>query len=1135
MHSPNRNDVFNVFEKYEISVKQRLCKSDVPYLGLIDGLLDDATASFIQKALVQSGGKLINFEKGLRISPCLFVGYLVRTIKANLGSDNAGSAVYGCINLAMGRKKDAPQNNEERKQLWKAFCHACKKLELPLSNRLYGANYMVDAYLGQVGVAEAYIGDVYNRMEKYARENGLPDVDDFGAQLEWYDSFKKSPKNRFGKRTQRALMIDNQGYYLSQFINMITGAKSEDTVHDPSKVNVQSLDSYKICVPPAFIFDGEELSIILPFEEGESLWQVEINGQLEEVDVRGHDKNIALDDFDIREIVLSLPKSQKVNIALWTSDINNQFAIFNCDSSAFVGRFDLSEDGVSLSPGQYRVLSRFAVSNNWLSLEEAYQDGFFVGEFELKAGQTCELKRGPVSFNICAHSEARMTFEGGEVVPYSGKSFYASKNLILMIELPTEWMRSQSEYELELSAGSLGERRTLPVSVGGDGKIISDLCFEQLGWSPGMARVRAVLRKKNERRELVKKSALVWLGLESLDHGFNLDVSATPTNINADYSKNVRKENEKLVPVDRDVQFVELSFDIAAKRSQRFTFALLGTFVYLSDLEEGFRKETLLPLGSTLSSNYTDTRRVRIFSTEEGCLEIGGHTVHESFSRKPWCKPSIAALLDKIESDANTLVLKTPNYTLPILKLVAPHYVDQWSIVVKSRGLDVSFRSPAGIDSFVVDATNLITLSQHKQILSTHSGECIGRKGEIAGLLVNQDSGDHSQLLTLNVDELDDGAWFIRFDSSIKGKWGSITNTRKDHYGLGVVVERGRIVSFSSSLFSDIRDLTQVKKRELFLFVNSELKKCYEHSCWNTLDWIKGIWCYLIRDKDVVNDEKVSQILSHAEFIPSDVDSSSWVPQVHMGAFNLDLYTRQSNYYRQVDVKNSVSLRCLKLMGEAKKTLSLCLKSELIADSVVVAFENRKAVMEDGAEPKALDVGILAIMLPSVFNDTIWGDICSGEFIPAFGDMLGGAHLAYSQYMFVANARRAQGGNEFNRPAHNNMIFRFAGDKKDALPLLVPDSFFESETEKELLESICYFSSVLAQSCRASAWTGEEFTSLLAQLSENLLGDNTKLEGILSYYFGVGGDLFHYYLLLWDVHFLSRVSVNNKEGVCVDV
>src|SRR5690606_30763291 len=108
-------------------------------------------------ALVQSGGKLANFEKGLRISPGLFVGYLVRTIKDNLGGSDAGSAVYGCINLAMGRKKDAPQNNEERKKLWKAFCHACKKLELPLSNRLYGANYMVDAYLGQVGVAEAYI------------------------------------------------------------------------------------------------------------------------------------------------------------------------------------------------------------------------------------------------------------------------------------------------------------------------------------------------------------------------------------------------------------------------------------------------------------------------------------------------------------------------------------------------------------------------------------------------------------------------------------------------------------------------------------------------------------------------------------------------------------------------------------------------------------------------------------------------------------------------------------------------------------------------------------------------------------------------------------------------------------------
>ena len=70
---------------------------------------------------------------------------------------------------------------------------------------------VVDIYLGQVGVAEAYIGDVYNRIEKYTRENVLPYVDDFGAQLEWYDSFKNPPK--IGLAKGRSVLIVNTGLY----------------------------------------------------------------------------------------------------------------------------------------------------------------------------------------------------------------------------------------------------------------------------------------------------------------------------------------------------------------------------------------------------------------------------------------------------------------------------------------------------------------------------------------------------------------------------------------------------------------------------------------------------------------------------------------------------------------------------------------------------------------------------------------------------------------------------------------------------------------------------------------------------------------------------------------------------------
>lgn len=1124
MHAPNKPDPF---AKYESGIMDKLRESNVPYLGLIDGLLNESTLSFIKNALTQSGGTLANFEKGLRLSPALFVGYLVHTIRQNLG-DAAGSAVYGCINLAMGRAKDARQDNEERKKLWKAFCLACKKLKLPLSNRLYGNFYMVDAYLEQTGVAEAYLKIIYERMDKFARKAGLPDPEDYSAQKAWYDEFRNLYKDAFGVRTHRALINDTQGYYLSQFLKAIP---SNEEFNKNSNSQIQKVEPYRIAVSPVFLFDGDELSIVFPGYVNDMDWQIKIDDRVESIQVKDQDKTIRFDDYSLSKIECIVSNIPPTIVTLWEGDLNNQFAIFNCDDNVFVGRYDLTQEGVALSPGRYRILSRFPISESWVELEESCQEGFFIGEFDLLAGGCNYIKRGRITFTVSAHSEARMVFEGGEVVPYSGKNFFASNSLRIAIDLPLEWKSSQSNYELELSAGELGERRIVPVSVNSDNRILFELDFQLLGWKPGVTRVRAALKKENERRELVRQSALVWLGLRSLENGFTLDLIALPENIDIVKSKNIRIDREKceLKPIDYDVQFADLSFALTRNRSLKFRFALLGTFLYISDLEDGFRNETNLPIGSILSSSFNDTRRIRIFSTEDGCLRIGGHTIHESFLRKPWCNPSIASLLDKITRDDNKLVLDTSKYSLPLLRIVSPHYVDNWKIEFKARSIDITFKSPVGFDEFVAHVTNLVSLRSHKKIFSTDATLCNVRSGEISGLLITRNNHDLSQMLTLNTDALADGAWFIEFDTAIKGKWGSITNARKDHYGLGVVVERGRIVNFSSNILFNIRDMSPEHKKLLFNFVNAELKKCYEINCWNSLSWIKEIWCCLVKDNDVVNNDRLSQVLSLTQYIPSDIDSPSWVPQVHMGAFNMTLYGRESRYYRHIDVKDSVNLRCLKLIGDADKNLGSCLQSELIADSVVVAFENRSAIIANNAVPESLNINMLAAMLPSVFNEALWRDICSGDFVPVFGDMLGGAHLAYCQYSFLVNARRAQDGNEFHRPAHNKMVFNFANTKRDALPLLVRDDFFESDTERELLESVCYFSSVFAKSCRGVVWGNGDIGLFLQQLKAGLLGENTKLEDILSYYLTIAGELFHYYLLLWDVYFISIKNIKESK------
>lgn len=139
----------------EKKVKSTIANSDSPYIGLMEQTLNDEEYKFLTNALFRAGGKFGNLERGLKQFPALFVSHIVRAIQSNFGG-SANSAIYGCLNLAIGKPTETISKSEDREKLWKAFRRACSRLDLPVSNRLFGANYMVDAYLEQVGVADAF-------------------------------------------------------------------------------------------------------------------------------------------------------------------------------------------------------------------------------------------------------------------------------------------------------------------------------------------------------------------------------------------------------------------------------------------------------------------------------------------------------------------------------------------------------------------------------------------------------------------------------------------------------------------------------------------------------------------------------------------------------------------------------------------------------------------------------------------------------------------------------------------------------------------------------------------------------------------------------------------------------------------
>jgi hypothetical protein len=450
--------------------------------------------------------------------------------------------------------------------------------------------------------------------------------------------------------------------------------------------------------------------------------------------------------------------------------------------------------------------------------------------------------------------------------------------------------------------------------------------------------------------------------------------------------------------------------------------------------------------------------------------------------------------------------------------------VTDWELNTKKHSIDVDFTGYATINTIVVSATNMLTLSRHQQTYISNGGVCLKQSGQLGGMLIaNERELGKRQQLMVDFEALQDGAWFLTLDASINGRWGALTNNRNDRYCIGLVVENGFITTFTAHHLNQVDALALFDKNRLLSFLNQELSVCFELSCWQTMTWMKDIWCHLASHHELMSDSNLRKIMPLTQSLPNEGDSESWVPQLHIGAYNTSIYTRSAKCYQHIDVGSSVNLRCIKAMAESYVDLGEALRKELIADAVVVGFENKEAVMAGPVKPKNLSLEMLRMILPAVFGEDLWLKILREDNKPALGDLLSGFHLAYTQLDFVKNARRTQTGNDFLRPSLNRLAFTYPKQGAVIMPILVADDFFVDEQEKELLEAMCYLSSGLAKACRGEARGKHKLHAITELLTTQLL-DKNSLEAVLSFYMSVAGGLFHYYLLLWEVYYESSIE-----------
>ncbi len=1099
---------------YENEVKQKIEASDVPYLGLVDDLINESTHKFVYSALKGSGGKFTNVESGLKQFPALFVSYMVKAIKENLG-DKKQNAVYGCLNLSVGRAKDFKPKQNELQSLWKTFRKACDKLELPLSNRQFGPNYMVDTYLEQVGVPDARIDQLWKEMTKFAKQNGLPDEHDIGEQNAWHAKFCMDLKSTFPVRIKRALENDAQGFYVSRFLE-----KTQDEDDSSSK------ETFERTILPVLSYDGEILMLSLFPREGENydVWEVDIDDKHQRIEVDDQQYDIFI-DLSTQKITAKMSGGSDVSFCSWQDNNDDQLALFDDTSHRFISSHNMGENGVVLSPGRYRVLSRFDIDNHWLQTDETLEDGFYTGELELASGAIHRVEYGPSFFEIRAHSQAVIELKGDVITPYAGPDFYSSDSLLISSQLPKEW-DSDGEYELEIRSPRLEKKLCVPVKFDGDYKLDVSLTSVTEDWSACVDRITVILRRSGQSRSLARTSAVVWFGLETLEQGYKPICRNQPVNLNKERCENIRRDDDSILVKDQNVPFSTLYFSLSGNRELSFKFALPGTYIYLDDPAHDVRREVLIRPGTTLSVNYEDRRMIHIYSTEVGELRLGKRVFHEDFIKRPWVKFSVSALVDHIDSENTNLVFATTSYEQTyekvLLKLVSPHLIRDWKSVQKTQSVNVEFTAFSQVDNLVVTATELFMNQRHQKSYEPNHGLCQNSFGEIGGMLISHESSNYKkQQLELYVDNLSDGVWLLQINSLISGKWGSLSNERKDQYAIGLVIEQGKIGSFGGNNIHQLNRLDTQEKTRLLSDLNSLLSTCYELSSWESIAWMKDLWCRLVVDNDVMADENIKYILPIVEQLPDENTSASWVPMLHIGGYNPSLYARDASFYQRMDIGSSINLRCFKAMYESNNDLAGVISCELVVDALVTAFENTPKIITESAKPIGLDLKKMDELFYYIFSDSQWTKMLRRGKEPALGDLLGGHHLAYAQHECLLNCRRTQVGNDFLRPAMNRMALLFDSEDIEIMRILIPDEYFQNE-EKELLIALSRLASGLAKSCRQDARGNDDLSVLLQKLKQGLLRDSKNLSPILSFFMAIAGDLFHYYLLLWEIYFESK-------------
>ncbi len=1147
------------FERMEARIVGALKDGAMPFLGLYTDVFRENARGFLAKLLASQRDALSGYVYGLSRWPAVFATYLTVHVVEGYGQSPTPE-VYEYVERAVtGGTRTLSQSQKER--LCVAYRQACVRLGLSVSLRRSGTNFMVDEYLRQAGVPLRYAGELAGRMAEYARVAGVPDDDDPNAIRLWQRGLLEQLRHFPSKRATRAIEADDTGFYVRLFCRAYQEPDSQE-VHNSAfgrllaevlttpQTRPSGEGQKRLSLPHVVWRDGS-LGVDLPPAEGTN-WVIRVGATEYRYQGFAEGRFVHLEENLPSDVSIQTSEGQDIlSERLWEDGRPNRLLIFTRSGAFVTGAALGAPDTVAVEPGAHLLVLRF-VPDGLEELIERVSDTpeLFTYEAEFDPGATLVLRRGPATATLQADARPFVAIEGRAVRGVRGHEVYLSPELALRVVVPVELLQAAANFEVRLIPGDLGDEAVLPLDhIQSHSRI--DLSEHLARWRPGVTRLLAEVRRQDLRRPLARAAVHVWNGLEEVRERCWFRCSGFPQNLSDEASENlhVDRQTRTLTYRDNANRFFRTGFNLGHQGTLTLTWAVPGIFLYLEDYSQQPVVERPLHKGVALSVTPATRQVLKVYSSSDGALELGGFRQWVKFEQVGSRRLHLASLVEHVRPDSSTLMFRPEgvDYGVPLVQLIVPHQVLRFNAVQKPERFDLVFRLAASADRIRLAAIELIGGQDIRVDLGCDDISVLQDPSAKAWTFSAPEPDGVAYTLVVPLDRWAPGIWMVSLDARISGRWGTLTNARGDTYSAGFLLGAGGRSGSRMEADAWLDGLNDDQALEVLTRVHSFVLVCHAQEAWSQMGWVGDFWRRLVGRFGPQGGSVLQELGRLSGQHPPETASLSWVPLLSIPVALPWLLAQSSSSYsvladaptRPTSGQSGLT-RSLGLLPAFSGDL-LRLFTDGILDSIFAGAFSNLAGMARGEKPQGFRVQALHDALKVSDLSGRWRLLRQEDWQPGRGDYLGALHYHFALAHLRERYQNSLEGNELRRtrslyllnrlnhcalddfgegyPAHLCGQHATLGLLADAGPSLLTD---EELQQQENLHAMVSFLSLMAQVCRwevRAAGTLDQFQAALRRAAGFSEDD---LHSVVAYLLHLGEEVLGYYLLLWELAFASE-------------